>query len=182
MISSYRHNTEKVANHRTSRARLSQHRTQREGQFATWLATGFGIGRVPLAPGTFGTLLGIPLFLALRELSSPVYVAVVLLLFASGAWICHVAERQLGVHDHKSIVLDEVVGYLITLWLAPPGWIWLAIGFGLFRIFDIWKPFPIRRLEQLPGGLGVMADDAMAGVYGLGALQAIFWLSRLDLI
>ena len=102
----------------------------------------------------------------------------VLLLFGIGAWVCHVAERQLGRRDHSSIVWDEVVGYLVTLWLAPSGWIWLAIGFGLFRLFDIWKPFPIRRLERLPGGLGVMADDAMAGIYGFAALQAISWLSR----
>lgn len=130
-----------------------------------------------MAPGTFGTLLGIPLWLALRELSSLFYVLAVLSLFAIGVWLCHLAERHLGRHDHPSIVLDEVVGYLVTMWLAPPGGVWLAIGFVLFRVFDIWKPFPIRRLERLRGGMGVMADDAAAGLYGFVLLQAASWLS-----
>jgi phosphatidylglycerophosphatase A len=156
---------------------LLQQQVQWGHRVATWIATGFGIGRVPLAPGTFGTLLGIPLWLALRELSSLFYVLAVLSLFVIGVWFCHLAERQLGRHDDPSIVLDEVVGYLMTMWLAPPGWAWLAIGFVLFRVFDIWKPFPIRRLERLRGGVGVMVDDAAAGLYGFVLLQVTSWLS-----
>jgi phosphatidylglycerophosphatase A len=145
---------------------------------ATWIATGFGIGRVPFAPGTFGTLLGVVLYLALRELSAASYVVLVVLLFAGGAVVCRLAERQLGEVDHRAIVFDEVVGCLCTLWLAPAGWLWLAIGFGLFRLFDIWKPFPIRRLERLPKGIGVMADDALAGIYAFLILQALAWINR----
>jgi len=157
---------------------LSEQSAQWGHRVATWIAIGFGIGRIPIAPGTFGTLLGVALYLVLRELSAIPYVAVVLLLFAVGTACCRLAERRLGAVDHQAIVIDEVVGCLITLWLAPPGWIWLAIGFGLFRLFDIWKPFPIRRLEHLPGGVGVMADDVLAGIYGFLVLQILVWLSR----
>jgi phosphatidylglycerophosphatase A len=146
-------------------------------RLATWIATGFGIGRAPVAPGTFGTLLGVVLFVALRELSEVWYVVCVAVLFVGGAVVCRLAERQLGALDHPAIVFDEIVGYLCTMWLAPAGWLWLVIGFGLFRLFDIWKPFPIRRIEHLPNGIGVMADDAMAGIYGFVALQALAWLS-----
>jgi phosphatidylglycerophosphatase A len=145
---------------------------------ATWIATGFGIGNVAFAPGTFGSLLGVALYFALRELSPTAYVAAVLLLFVVGVGLCELAGRRLGSPDHRSVVFDEIVGILITLWSAPAGLVWLAAGFGLFRIFDIWKPFPIRRLENLPGGLGVMADDAMAGIYGLVVLQVIERLAR----
>lgn len=145
---------------------------------ATWVATGFGIGRAPVAPGTFGALLGVPLYLVLRDLPAVVYAVGVLLLFAAGAWVCGLAERRLNARDHKSIVFDEIVGLLITLWGSPSGWVWLAIGFGLFRLFDIWKPFPIRRVERWPGGWGVMADDALAGVYGFTVLQLLFRLGR----
>jgi phosphatidylglycerophosphatase A len=155
---------------------LTHQQTQWGHRAATWVATGFGVGRAPVAPGTFGALLGVPLYLVFRELPVPLYAVAVLLLFAAGVWVCGLAERQLNARDHESIVFDEIVGVLITLWLAPSGWAWLAVGFGLFRLFDIWKPFPIRRLERWPGGWGVMADDALAGVYGFIALQL---LSRL---
>lgn len=128
-----------------------------------------------MAPGTFGTLLGLPLFLLLQNLSAYAYAAAVLLLFGLGAWICGIAERQLGRHDHRAIVWDEIVGYLVTMWQAPRGVSWIVAGFVLFRLFDIAKPFPIRRVERLPGGLGVMADDALAGVYAFLLMQAGVW-------
>ena len=146
-------------------------------RLATWIATGFGVGRSPVAPGTFGTLLGVMLYLALSELSAVWYVVWVIVLFVGGAAICRLAERQLGAVDHPAIIFDEIVGYLCTMWLAPAGWLWLVIGFGLFRLFDIWKPFPIRRIEHLPNGIGVMADDLLAGIYGFVTLQALAWLS-----
>ena len=118
------------------------------------------------------------LYLALRELAAVWYVVWLVLLFVGGAVICRLAERELGSNDHPAIVFDEVVGCLCTLWLAPAGWWWLVIGFGLFRLFDIWKPFPIRRLEHLPNGFGVMADDALAGIYGFVSLQTLAWLTR----
>lgn len=132
---------------------------------------------MPVAPGTFGTVLGIPVYLLLRELSEAQYVAGVLLLLILGVWFCQIAERELGAHDHSSIVLDEVVGYLVTLWAAPKGIAWLAVGFVLFRAFDIWKPFPIRRVERLPGGVGVMADDVVAGLYAFASVQILARLS-----
>lgn len=156
---------------------MIQQQPQRGDRVALWLATGFGVGKAPVAPGTFGTFLGVPLYLALSEIPTPVYVAALLALFLFGVWICGIAERYLRRNDHPWIVWDEVVGFLITMLLAPPGWRWLVIGFLLFRVFDIWKPFPIDRLDRLHGGLGVMADDALAGVYACLALQTLAWLA-----
>lgn len=129
------------------------------------------MGRAPFAPGTWGTLLGLPLYLWLRDLPAGAYAVVVLLLFATGVWVCGLAERSLGRHDHPAIVWDEVVGFLIAVWQAPRGAIWVAAGFVVFRLFDIWKPFPLSRLQRLPGGFGVMADDAGAGVYAFAVIQ-----------
>ena len=142
-----------------------------------WLATGFGLGRVPVISGTVGTLAGIPLYLLLRDLPQLAYAMIVLALFLAGGWLCGLAERELGAgHDPGAVVYDEIVGYLITMFMAPAGWSWMAGGFLLFRLFDIWKPFPAGALERLPGGWGVMADDAMAGIYALLALQTAAWL------
>lgn len=139
---------------------------------AYWLATGLGVGRVPVAPGTFGTLLGVPLFLVMQGLPLPVYAGAAALLFFFGAWLCGLAARDLGVHDHPAIVLDEIVGFLVTMIGAPTGWVWLAAGFGLFRLFDIWKPWPIRWVDRrVGGGTGIMMDDLVAGIYAAGVLQ-----------
>ncbi len=143
---------------------------------ATWVATGFGVGRAPIAPGTFGTLLGIPLYLILRMLSAPIYALCVVVLFLLGVWICQIAEARLGSRDPGAIVWDEIVGFLIAMFLAPAGWRWIVIGFVLFRVFDVWKPFPIREMDRLEGGFGVMADDAAAGVYACIALQLLVWI------
>lgn len=135
-------------------------------------AFGFGSGKAPVAPGTFGTLVGIPAYLLLNPVPPLVYAAVVAGLFAVGIWFCHVTEQDLGVHDHSSIVWDEIVGYLITMFMAPAGWVWMALGFVLFRLFDIWKPYPIRQIERrIQGGFGNMFDDALAGFYSLAVLQ-----------
>lgn len=140
-----------------------------------FLAFGFGAGRMPLAPGTFGTLAAVPLYLLLMGAPPPVYAVVVLGLFAGGVWLCRETERDLGVHDHPGIVWDEIVGYLITMFMAPAGWPWVVAGFLLFRLFDIWKPFPIRQIERrIRGGLGNMLDDALAGLYAWAALQGIY--------
>ncbi len=155
-------------------------------RLARLLAQGGGVGRVPVAPGTAGTLLAVPLYLALTAaaaaagLSPYGYAAVVLALAAAGVWLCGVAERELGTHDHPSVVWDEIVGYLVTMWLAPPGWGWVVIGFVLFRLFDIWKPFPIGALERrVRGGLGTMLDDILAGLYGFAVLQLLSHLAAL---
>jgi phosphatidylglycerophosphatase A len=95
-------------------------------------------------------------------------------MFAFGVWLCSVTEQDLGVHDHPGIVWDEIVGYLITMFMAPAGWVWMAAGFLLFRLFDIWKPFPIRQIEhRVRGGFGNMLDDALAALYAWLALQAV---------
>ena len=143
-----------------------------------FLAQGFGAGRIPYAPGTFGTLVGVPLYLVLSGLPPVAYAAVVVGLFGLGVWLAEVTGHDLGAHDHPSIVWDEIVGYLTTMFLAPPGWMWMIVGFFLFRLFDIWKPFPIRQIDrQLANGLGCMLDDALAGIYALAGLQGIFYLS-----
>jgi phosphatidylglycerophosphatase A len=139
-----------------------------------FLAFGFGSGKAPVAPGTFGTLVGIPAYLLLQPFATYIYVAVVAGMFCVGVWICHVTERDLGVHDHPGIVWDEIVGYLITMFLAPAGWAWMALGFVLFRLFDIWKPFPIRQIERrIQGGFGNMLDDALAAVCAWAVLQMV---------
>ncbi len=144
-----------------------------------FLAFGFGAGKMPVAPGTFGTLVGIPFYLLLAPLPPLVYADVVLGLFALGVWLCHATEQDLRVHDHPGIVWDEIVGYLITMFMAPSGWPWIVLGFVLFRLFDIWKPFPIRQLERrIQGGLGNMLDDALAGLYALAVLQFVVYLSK----
>jgi phosphatidylglycerophosphatase A len=147
-------------------------------KLAHFLAFGFGAGKAPVAPGTFGTLVGIVAYLLLQPLPALSYAVTVLALFALGVWLCQVTERNLGVHDHPGIVWDEIVGYLITMFMAPAGWAWIAVGFLLFRLFDIWKPFPIRQLERrIQGGFGNMLDDALAGLYSLAALQGIVYLA-----
>lgn len=138
------------------------------------LACGLGAGAMPFAPGTFGTLVAIPLYLLMQMLALPLYLALTLLLFILGIWLCQVTARDLGVHDHGGIVWDEVVGYLITMTAAPAGWEWVVAGFLLFRFFDILKPWPIHRLDrQLHGGIGIMLDDVLAGVYGALCLQLL---------
>jgi phosphatidylglycerophosphatase A len=130
------------------------------------LAFGFGSGLAPKAPGTFGTLVAVPLYLLMADLSLPIYLGLVLAGSLLGVWICGQTSRDLGVHDHGGIVWDEIIGYLLTMAFAPPGWVWLLVGFLLFRFFDILKPWPIRWLDrQVAGGVGIMLDDLLAGVY-----------------
>ncbi len=136
------------------------------------LACGLGSGAAPFAPGTAGTLAAIPLFLVLRLLPAGWYLAAVGALFGLGVWVCHVTARDFGVHDHSGIVWDEFVGFFVTMTLAPAGWRWLAAGFLLFRVFDIVKPWPGRWVDRnVGGGLGIMLDDVVAGVYAWAALQ-----------
>jgi phosphatidylglycerophosphatase A len=138
------------------------------------LAFGFGSGLAPKAPGTIGTLAAIPLYLLLAKLPLIGYALVVLLSFMVGCWLCGEAAKRLGVHDFGGIVWDEFVGYWITMLAAPAGWLWIALGFVLFRLFDIWKPWPIRLADkQVQGGLGIMLDDVLAGIYAWLCLQAL---------
>jgi phosphatidylglycerophosphatase A len=138
------------------------------------LAFGFGSGCLPVAPGTFGTLVAIPLYFLVQGLPLWIYLAVTLLLFIAGVWICGITSEKLGVHDHSGIVWDEIVGYLVTMIAAPAGWVWIVIGFILFRIFDILKPWPIGVADKkLAGGFGIMFDDVIAGLFACAGLQFI---------
>jgi phosphatidylglycerophosphatase A len=137
-----------------------------------FLAFGFGSGAAPVAPGTFGTLAAVPLYLLLAQLPLGAYLLALVVLFGVGIWLCEKTAQDLGVHDHGGIVWDEFVGYWITMVAAPPGWLWLVIGFVLFRLFDILKPFPISWLDRhIKGGLGIMVDDAVAGTFAWLVLQ-----------
>jgi len=143
-----------------------------------FLAFGFGSGLSPKAPGTVGTLAAIPLYLLIFVHLSPlVYLLVLAAATALGIWLCDESSKRLGVHDHGGIVWDEFAGFWLTMWLAPAGWVWIVIGFLLFRLFDIWKPWPISWADrQVSGGLGIMLDDIIAGVYAWLVLQALAWL------
>ncbi|OOZ36817.1 phosphatidylglycerophosphatase A family protein [Solemya velesiana gill symbiont] len=136
------------------------------------LAFGMGSGAAPKAPGTVGTLAAIPLFLGLRHLPPEAYIVLVAAMFLVGIWLCGKTSRDLGVHDHGGIVWDEWVGLLVTLWMIPPGWMWLVAGFLLFRLFDILKPWPIGWLDRrVSGGFGIMLDDLVAGLLALAVVQ-----------
>jgi len=129
------------------------------------LAFGFGSGLAPRAPGTAGTLAAVPLYLWLSHFSGTVYLAVVVVVALAGIWICGRAAATLRVHDHPGIVWDEFAGYLVTMIPASGSWISLLTGFILFRVFDIWKPWPIRVADrQITNGAGIMLDDLLAGV------------------
>ncbi len=131
-----------------------------------FLAFGFGSGLAPWAPGTAGTLVAVVLEWPLRSQGLEIRLLVAVLLFATGVWICGESSRRLGVHDHGGIVWDEIAGYFLTMLLAPEGWQWSVLGFGLFRLFDIVKPWPIREIDhRLGGGLGIMVDDTLAAVF-----------------
>ena len=142
--------------------------------FILLLATGFGVGYSPIAPGTLGTLIAIPVYYFLSNISSPIYEITLVGFFFLSVWVSESAEIFFGKKDDQRIVIDEIMGFLITMLWAPKTAILIVIGFFLFRFFDILKPFPIRRLEKrLKGGYGVVLDDVMAGVYGNIVLQVI---------
>lgn len=144
---------------------------------AHFLALGFGSGLARIAPGTFGTLVALPLFLGLMTLPNGFHLPVIALLFIVGIPICGKAGTALGVSDHGGIVWDEVVAMLLVLEFTPRTWPWWLAAFLLFRLFDIWKPFPIRQCDaRLKGGFGVMFDDLLAAIYAIAALYALQWL------
>ena len=145
-------------------------------RLAVFVATVGYCGYFPVAPGTVGSAAGLVFYLAVWWSGSAVVEAGLIgVLFALGVWAGTTAERYFGGIDPGPIVLDEVVGMLITLAFIPVGMPGAIAGFFLFRLFDIIKPFPARRLERLHGGLGVMADDAMAAVYANVALRFAIW-------
>jgi phosphatidylglycerophosphatase A len=138
-----------------------------------WIAAGFGAGFSPLAPGTVGSLVAIvPWWLGMHALSARDYVAVLILAFVVGVWAARWAIRESRVEDPSLVVWDEFVGMWLALWLLPREWPWVLAAFLAFRLFDIWKPWPVRWADRsLKGGFGTMVDDALAGVMAFGVMQ-----------
>lgn len=129
---------------------------------------------MPKAPGTFGTLAAIPVYLLMSELSLWIFIAITAVISVAGIYICDYTSKALGVHDHSGIVIDEIAGYLITMIAVPAEWLWILLGFILFRIFDILKPWPISWLDKkVSGGFGIMIDDVLAGIFALICLHLI---------
>jgi len=147
--------------------------TAGRGRVALAVATCLGIGRAPLAPGTAGSVPGVALAFVLAYVAGPWAVVLVLVaVVAVGTWAADAVSRRLAHPDPSLVVVDEVAGQMLTLLFVPPTWQVLVLGFLLFRVFDILKPFPAGALERLPGGAGIMADDLAAGIYGNLLLQA----------
>ena len=142
---------------------------------ANFLALGFGAGLAPFAPGTVGSLVALPMFLAMPKVNIFFYIGIVVLLFLIGLWCCSVSADLLGVHDHPAIVWDEIVGMLIALFMVPPSLVYVLLAFLLFRFFDILKPWPIgwvdRRVDR---GMGIMMDDVLAGVMAWLTCQGVY--------
>lgn len=147
-------------------------------RFAVFFATAGYCGYFPVAPGTAGSAAGLLVYLLVWWTGSPIVeVAAIAAIFAAGAWAATHAERFFGGIDPGPVVIDEVLGMLITLAFIPAGWAAMLAGFLLFRVLDVIKPFPANRLEKFHGGFGIMADDAMAGVYANLALRGLIWLA-----
>jgi phosphatidylglycerophosphatase A len=146
------------------------------------VAFGFGSGLSPWAPGTFGTLIAVPITLFVMQFGFAVHLAFAVLAAIFGIYVCGESARRLGVHDHPGIVWDEITGFAVTMLTVPapaavggPRQIyWVLAGFALFRLFDIWKPWPIREADHsLSGGLGIMLDDVIAGIFAAAILLAV---------
>ena len=141
-----------------------------------WIAMGFGSGLSPVAPGTIGSLAALLPWLLLRQLNVWLYLAIIVAMFVVGVWVCQWVVARLHIDDPSFVVWDEFVGQwiaLIPLTLMPRSWLWIFVGFILFRIFDIWKPWPVSWADRdIKGGLGVMLDDLIAGAYA----AAVMWL------
>ena len=146
-----------------------------KGKAALILGTWFGSGLAPVAPGTSGTLAGLPVVLLMGRLGTIQAALFALFFLVISLWAADVSCRILGKEDPPAVVIDEVAGFLLALFLLPLTWAHLCAGFLLFRLFDVWKPFPIRNLEQLKGGLGVVADDLLAGIYANLCLRLLFF-------
>lgn len=145
-----------------------------------FLAFGFGSGLVKKAPGTMGTIAAIPVYYLLVQTNIWIYSVFTVISMLAGIWICGQAAEKLGEHDFGGIVWDEIAGYLVTMWVIGFSWQAVIVGFVLFRVFDIIKPWPIKLLDQhVQGGFGIMVDDVLAGVFAAIVLQlfiALEWL------
>jgi phosphatidylglycerophosphatase A len=143
------------------------------------IAFGFGTGLAPKAPGTVGTLLGVPLFWLVAAVAQDLPNQIIFLIatFLLGVWACGRTGRTLGVADHGGMVWDEVVAFALVLVFTPAGWLWMALAFALFRLFDILKPWPIRLADtHFKSGFGVMFDDLLAALYAIAIIKGLQWL------
>ena len=139
-------------------------------------ATGFGAGYSPIAPGTLGTLVAIPIYYFLSEIPFPLYEITLTGFFFLAVWVSEKTEAVLGKKDDSRIVIDEMMGFFITMLWVTKTPLFILVGFILFRFFDIFKPFPIRRFEKVRGGFGVVLDDVMAGIFANVILRFIMIL------
>lgn len=147
---------------------------------AHFLSLGFGSGLAPFAPGTFGTIVGFPLFYLLQPFTLGIQLAIITLSFFIGIWCCDLTGKAIGVSDHGSIVWDEIAAMLLVLAFTPATPIYWLIAFALFRLFDIWKPFPIRQIDaKVKGGLGVMLDDLLAAIFTIIVIQGALWINTI---
>ena len=142
-----------------------------------WVAFGAGTGLAPRAPGTAGTAVAIPIYAILATQPVGLYLLAVALIAAAGILVCGRTARDLGVHDHPGIVLDEIAGFLVTMTALPFDWPWIAAGFAAFRILDVAKPWPVSLADRkVGGGLGIMLDDLLAGALACATLHAARYL------
>jgi phosphatidylglycerophosphatase A len=141
--------------------------------FILFLAAGLGAGYTPIAPGTAGTLVAIPIYYFLSFIPFPLYELTILTFFFFSSWIAERAQGYWQKRDDRRIVIDEMMGYFLTMLWVPRTFVFIVLGFFLFRLFDVVKPPPIRLLEKARGGYGVVLDDVMAGVYSNIILQII---------
>jgi phosphatidylglycerophosphatase A len=143
------------------------------------LALGFGSGLFPKAPGTVGTLVGVVAYGLIAGHPIWMKLTIIAFLFIIGISICGNTAKALGIHDHSSIVWDEIVAMMLVLAFTPPTILWWSVAFILFRLFDIWKPFPIKLSDQkIQGGFGVMFDDLLAAIYAILLIQIGLWLTN----
>ena len=144
---------------------------------AVFIASFGYVGFFPIAPGTAGSLAALALFAFIRWIGVPVIeLSAIVAVFAIGGWAAHGTEVALARKDPGVVVIDEVLGMLLTVAFIPVGWSGAIAGFFLFRVFDVIKPYPANKLEHLHGGFGIMADDAMAGIYANVSLRLLIWL------
>ncbi|OGT63642.1 MAG: hypothetical protein A3E85_01560 [Gammaproteobacteria bacterium RIFCSPHIGHO2_12_FULL_45_12] len=142
-----------------------------------FIAFGFGSGAMPFAPGTFGTLMAIPFYLLMRPMPLAPYLAVVILFIAASSLLSEHLSRATHTHDHPGMCIDEFAGFFVAMINAPTGSLWVALGFGLFRFFDIVKPWPIQLIDKkVPGGFGMVLDDVVAGLFSMIGIQLIRYL------
>ena len=143
------------------------------GKTALVLSTWFGTGLFPVVPGTFGSLVAVPLILVSQNLGVWYSAPILVILVGAGIWASGRSQDLLGRDDPKEVVIDEVAGFFLTMLFLPSSWLALGLGFFLFRFFDILKPFPVRQAERLKGGSGIIMDDLLAGLYAFGSAKII---------